>query len=194
MKDRIEQTPRVPLEIDPAAGRRQPRDAADALVPADAEAAVPRFRDLDEHECRALLARNHVGRLAYTFRDRVSIEPVHYVLDGDWLYGRTSPSEKLEVLRHSRWVAFEADEIDGLFEWRSVVAHGAFYTLDPDGPPDEVEARSRAIEMLRQIVPGTGTAGDPVPHRNVLFRIHLDRLEGRRATTGVDVEREVPLE
>ena len=193
MRERIEQEPRVPMDIEPPAAGRKVQEIA-AAERTESQAPAPRFRDLDEQECRALLARNHVGRLAYTFRDRVSIEPVHYVLDGDWLYGRTSPSEKLDVLRHSRWVAFEADEIEGMFEWRSVVAHGAFYTLEADGPADELLVRDRAIEMLRRIIPGTGTDEDPVPHRNVLFRIHLDRLEGRLATTAAGEEREVPLE
>ena len=32
---------------------------------------APTFRDLTEAELNALLARNHVGRIAYSFRDRV---------------------------------------------------------------------------------------------------------------------------
>lgn len=57
--------------------------------------------------------RNRVGRLAFSFRDRVDIEPLHYVFRGGWLYGRPSPGSKLQTLRHNPWVAFEVDEIDG---------------------------------------------------------------------------------
>ena len=35
----------------------------------------PMFRDLDATEATALLARNHVARIAYGFHDRVDIEP-----------------------------------------------------------------------------------------------------------------------
>ena len=152
----------------------------------DAEAQAgrrPRIRDLDEAECQQILARNALGRLAYSFRDRVDVEPVHYVHDAGWLYGRTSPGDKLEILRHSRWVAFEVDEVDGLFEWRSVVAHGAFYVLEPEGAAFDRAAFERAIELLRRLIPETGTAEDPVPHRSVIFRIHLDRLTGRESTS-----------
>ena len=193
MRDETEGTPGVPEEIDSIPAKLEADRTATSPGTGD-HLATPRFRDLDERECRALLARNHVGRLAYSFRDRVGIEPVSYVLDADWLYGRTSPSEKLDVIRRSRWVAFQVDEIQGVFEWQSVVAHGGFYMLDPDGAPDELEAREKAVALLRRLIPETGTPADPVPHRNILFRIHVDRLEGRRATTTAVGEREVPLE
>ncbi|HUF28637.1 MAG TPA: pyridoxamine 5'-phosphate oxidase family protein [Gemmatimonadaceae bacterium] len=160
--------------------------AASAAAPETGHAAQPLVRELERAECEAILSRNIVGRLAFAFRDRVDIEPVHYVYGDGWLWGRTSSSAKLDVLRHSRWIAFEVDEIDGVFDWRSVVAHGAFYTLDPDGAPAERTALARGMELLRRIVPATGTPDDPVPHRNVLFRIHVDRLAGRASTSRAD--------
>ena len=72
--------------------------------------------------CLALLARNHVGRLAYAHHSHVQIEPLNYVYADGWLYGRTSPGAKLDATGESWWpVAFEVDEIDSLFSWRSVV-------------------------------------------------------------------------
>ena len=192
MRERMDGTPGAPSSTDAGRGVREP-----GMGGAEERGDVrgnPRIRDLDERECLELFARNHVGRLAYTFRDRVSIEPMSYVFDDGWLYGRTSPSEKLEVVRRSRWVAFEVDEIDRVFDWQSAVAHGAFYVLEEDAAPDLLATRRRAVELLRRLIPETGTPDDPVPHRNVMFRIHIDRLEGRRATTAPVGEREVPLE
>ncbi len=147
---------------------------------------VPIFRDLEPEASVAILERNVVGRIAYSFRDRVSIEPVSYVYENGWIHGRTSVSAKLDVLRHSRWVAFEVDEVDGMFDWRSVVAHGAFYTLEPEGAKIDEEAYRRAVALMRRLIPETGRFDDPVPHRNVLFRIHVDELTGREATTRAD--------
>ena len=90
---------------------------------------TPRFRSLTERDCRALLRHHHAGRLAFTLRDIVDIEPISYVLDGHWLYARTAPGTKLAKLRHNPFVAFEVDEIVGPFDWRSVVAHGTAYFL-----------------------------------------------------------------
>ena len=42
---------------------------------------TPRFRDLEPAECTALLERHHVGRLAFSRKDRVDIEPINYIHD-----------------------------------------------------------------------------------------------------------------
>src|SRR2546423_116632 len=97
----------------------------------------PVIRVLTLHESLDLLACNHVGRIAYAFHDRVDILPVHYVYDAGWIYGRTSEGTKLIALAHNPWVAFEVDVIRGLFDWESVVVHGSFHQLDPEGPVRE---------------------------------------------------------
>ena len=84
-----------------------------------APTSAPTFRELPRDECDALLARNHVGRVAFSFHDRVDLEPVHYVYAEGWIHGRTAPGAKVAVLRHHPWVAFEVDEVEGLFRWRS---------------------------------------------------------------------------
>ena len=52
--------------------------------------AEPHFHDLSRDEAVAILMRNEVGRLAYSFHDSVDIRPIHYVYDDGWLFGRTS--------------------------------------------------------------------------------------------------------
>jgi len=124
-----------------------------------------------------------VGRLAFSQRERLDIEPIHYVhLDG-WLYGRTQPGTKLEVLLHNRWVAFEVDEVDALFAWRSVVVKGGLYLLRPAGSDVEQARYAQGVAAVRRLVPEAFTPADPIPERAVLFRIHVDELSGRAATT-----------
>ena len=147
--------------------------------------AQPRIRTLIREECEQVLARNHVGRMAYAWRNQVDIEPLHYVFDGRWLYGRTSPGTKLTVTGEQWWpVAFEVDEVEGLFQWRSVVVHGGFYAIDEEGPEWEQTAREKGITLLRELIPGTFTADDPTPFRTVLFRIAVQEITGREATPG----------
>lgn len=144
-------------------------------------AARPVFRNLSLKEARTLLRRNNVGRMAFAFRNRPDIVPIHYVYSGEWIYGRTSLSPKLITLRHSQWVAFEVDEVTGIFQWKSVVLRGGLYLLDPDGPPRDRSARRRAIALLRSLVPDTLRESDPVRFRDVVFRIHTDEVSGRAA-------------
>ena len=152
------------------------------------EPAGPTFRALSHVECDALLARNHVGRIAFAFHDRIDITPIHYVYEAGWLFGRTSEGAKLATIAHNIWVAFEVDEIRGVFDWASVVVHGTFHLIDLGGSPREQAAGARAIHLLREIVPETFEADDPVAIRTVLFRIAIGEVSGREARPGVAPE------
>lgn len=143
----------------------------------------PRFRELDAAECTDLLQRHNVGRMAFARKDVVDIEPIHYVYDDGWLYGRTQPGTKIEVLTHHRWIALEVDEIDALFDWRSVVVKGGFYLLRREGSTQEQEIYDKGVEILRRLVPETLTPDDPLPERAILFRIHINEMFGRAAST-----------
>jgi len=139
--------------------------------------ASPTFRDLTPAECRALLGRHNVGRIAYSFHDRVDVQPIHYVVSGDWLYGRTGRGEKFLTLAHNPWCAFEVDEVRDLFDWDSVVIKGHLELLDPElASPDAYE---QGLKLMSELVPGAFTELDPVPHRLVLFRVHLSEITGR---------------
>ena len=100
------------------------------------------------------------------------------------MFGRTSPGSKLTTLAHSHWMAAEVDEIDGIFDWRSVVVRGAFYTVSPEVPGAEAEAWAHGVELLRTLIPETGTAEDPVPFRTIIFQIQAEETIGREATSG----------
>jgi nitroimidazol reductase NimA-like FMN-containing flavoprotein (pyridoxamine 5'-phosphate oxidase superfamily) len=147
------------------------------------KAARPTFRNLDPGEIDRLLTANHVARIAYTHSGRVDIEPIHYVYEDGVIYMRTAPGSKLASLAHSPWIALEVDEIQGPFDWRSVVAHGTVYVRTDDGPPLEREAYERAVECLRGLMPSAFTDGDPTPTRTVVLEVRPDELTGRAAAT-----------
>ena len=154
------------------------------MRPSTPYAQSPVIRDLPPDECAAVLARGWVGRLAFTHRDRVDIQPVHYVYEDGWIYGRTSAGAKLETLRRNPWVAFEVDEVHAPFDWTSVVVKGSFHRLDEEAVPREVLAREHALALLRELVPRTLQQGDPAPWRDVVFRIAVDEITGREARPG----------
>jgi uncharacterized protein len=139
----------------------------------------PAFRDLTSEESRAILERHHVGRIAFSFHDRVDIQPIHYVFKDNWLYGRTGRGSKFSTLVHNPWCAFEVDEIRGLFDWESVVVKGHLELLDPELASQD--AYARGLELMRDIVPETFRDGDPVPQRSILFRVHASEVTGRAA-------------
>ncbi|MFI5312487.1 MAG: pyridoxamine 5'-phosphate oxidase family protein [Gemmatimonadales bacterium] len=137
------------------------------------------IREMTREECEALLVQNKVGRIAFSYRDHVDIEPIAYVYDDGWLYGRTGLGTKLRTLAHNRWVAFETDRIGEMFEWQSVVVKGALYLLEADGA--HAAAHAKAVEVIRKLLPTAFTDKDPTPERTFLFRIHADQMIGRTA-------------
>lgn len=143
----------------------------------------PRFRELEPAECERILREHKVGRLAFTLHDRVDIEPISYVYEDGWLYCRSAPGTKIEVLARHPWVAFEVDEVSGPLDWRSVVAKGTAYFVEPNGTSDQREVYRRAVNALRKIAPAAFTEADPTPQRGVIFRIHVNELRGRAAST-----------
>ena len=145
------------------------------------------FRELTAAETDALLERNHVGRIAYSFHDRVDIEPIHYVYADGAFYMRTAPGAKLATLAHVPWVAFEVEEIEGPFDWQSVVAHGTVYVLSDSGSAEARAAYQHALARLRELSPLVLTDDDPVPSRRVLLKLHLSEVSGREARSRVAV-------
>lgn len=155
------------------------RKATDSMLAPRAGDVV--IRDLSREETEDVIKRNKVGRIAFAFHDRVDIEPIHYVYERGWLYGRTSEGEKLATLRHNQWIAFEIDEVNDIFDWRSVVIHGSFWILHPQGSPRAEELWARAAKLSALIVPGALTEEDPVAFRHILFRIAVGDARGREA-------------
>ncbi|MGI8401144.1 MAG: pyridoxamine 5'-phosphate oxidase family protein [Gemmatimonadaceae bacterium] len=140
------------------------------------------IRKLGRDEIEEIIKRNNVGRIAFSFHDRVDIEPIHYIYEHGWLYGRTSEGEKISILEHNQWIAFEIDEVNDLFDWRSVVIHGSFWIIHPQGGPRAEELFAKAVKLVAEIVPGALTENDPVAFRHTLFRIAVGDAQGREAT------------
>jgi uncharacterized protein len=145
---------------------------------------APTLGTLEARKCEELLKRQDVGRLAFALQDRVGIVPVHYVYDEGWIYGRTEPEGKLVPILRNRRVAFEVDEIHGMFSWQSVVVHGSLYLIESDAGEREKATHDKAVQLLRRILPTTLGKADPVPFRDQLFRIAVSEITGRFATLG----------
>lgn len=138
---------------------------------------IPNARALTDEEARALLSRNHVGRLAFLRDGAVDIEPITYTFSDGWIYGRTGPGTRLASLTRQPRCAFEADEVHGPLDWSSVVVTGTFYLLDPEmGSSTQHE---RALQSVRTLMPEAFTAADPVPERSLLFGMSANTISGR---------------
>ncbi len=99
---------------------------------------------LSESECRALLARQPVGRVGYITDDgKPMIVPVDFIVVDDLVVFRSGPGEKLSQLP-MRQVCFEADGQSVERVW-SVVVHGL--ARDVTTALDERYERLRKVRL-----------------------------------------------
>lgn len=142
---------------------------------------MPTFGVLSKAACLKLLARNHVGRLAFMNGRVVDVEPLGYAMEGEWLFSRSAPGAKLEALGSKPYAAFEVDEVEGPFDWRSVVAHGTVSRFAADGAPVDRRTYARAVRALRRAMPKAFGKEDPVPERQIVYGLRIHQLDGREA-------------
>ena len=95
------------------------------------------MEELDNTECRRLLAERHLGRLAIPDFGGPVIFPVNYVFDQDLVIFRTDPGSKLDAATEREAVAFEVDAIEEATRtgW-SVVVRGTLTEVSDPGDLD----------------------------------------------------------
>jgi hypothetical protein len=87
---------------------------------------------------------------------------------------------KTRVLERNPRVAFQVDEVEAMFRWRSVVARGEFEMLSATGSEARLRTWRDALDAAREVLPETFTENDPVPFRTILFRITIVARSSRR--------------
>ena len=125
-------------------------------------------QELDQDECRRLIAGGGVGRVAFRGEQGLHIVPVNFTVDGDSIFFRTAPYSELGEHGAGTSVAFEVDHFDleSKSGW-SVVAKGSLHVVsDP--------AELAAVRL----------GADPEPWaegvRRLYFRLTWRELTGRR--------------
>ncbi|PJI94358.1 pyridoxamine 5'-phosphate oxidase family protein [Luteimicrobium subarcticum] len=121
--------------------------------------------ELDDRQCRELLAARTIARLAVSFHDDIEIYPVNYTAANDAIWIRTAPGTKLATLTVQHRVAIEIDGSDADGMW-SVVVKG-----DAEVVEDEA-------------VLAWADEGGPKPYvaegKDVVVRIGIGRITGRK--------------
>ena len=145
------------------------------------------IQEMTEGECRVMLARRHVARLACARNNQPYVIPVHVDLDGEFLYGFATLGQKIDWMRQNPLVCLEIDELMTDGQWASVVVFGQYDELP--NTPEHAESREVAARLFRMHPVWWEPASIPLdkhePRAPIVFRIRIGRVTGRRAASGV---------
>jgi nitroimidazol reductase NimA-like FMN-containing flavoprotein (pyridoxamine 5'-phosphate oxidase superfamily) len=113
--------------------------------------------------------------------------PVYFAYEDNALYSFGTLGQKIEWMRANPLVCIEVDEIVDQQQWESVIVFGRYEEL-----PDTSEwqgARAVAYQLLQKSPMWWEPAyvqsihgGTPRPLVPIVYRIHIARITGRRAT------------
>jgi nitroimidazol reductase NimA-like FMN-containing flavoprotein (pyridoxamine 5'-phosphate oxidase superfamily) len=136
-------------------------------------------------ECRDVLVRARLGRLACARYHQPYVVPVSVYFDPDdnAVYGFSNVGQKIRWMRENPRVCVEVEEIVSRHNWTTVVAIGRYYEIPKTAAA--ARFRRRAYELFEKQsewwLPGAAKVaageGDTV---SVVYRIRIGRLTGRR--------------
>jgi nitroimidazol reductase NimA-like FMN-containing flavoprotein (pyridoxamine 5'-phosphate oxidase superfamily) len=140
--------------------------------------------ELSPAECRDVLKRSHLGRLACARGGQPYVVPISFDFDGEHVYSFSILGQKIVWMRDNPLVCLEVDEIADRFNWTSVVAFGRYQELRTSAEHAEARDRARELFELREEwwQPAAAKTQPPEKHVPIVYRIAIDRISGRRAS------------
>jgi nitroimidazol reductase NimA-like FMN-containing flavoprotein (pyridoxamine 5'-phosphate oxidase superfamily) len=153
------------------------------------------IQELTPHECADVLERTSLGRLGCARNGQPYVVPILFSFDRDrgCVYGFSTIGQKVVWMRDNPLVCLEVDDIEDKNHWRTVVIFGRYEEIQDS--PEESEARQRAEALFQRRqewwLPAAAKVGSHQRHGVVVYRIHIDRISGRRADRGraVNIDR-----
>jgi uncharacterized protein len=141
------------------------------------------IQEMTEPECRAMLARRTVARLACARNNQPYIVPIHVDLEGAFLYGYATLGQKIEWMRQNPLVCLESDELITHGQWASVIVFGHYEELP--NTPENAGLRGTAERLFQKHPVWWEPALVPLAAHDqrtpIVFRIRISRMTGRRA-------------
>jgi nitroimidazol reductase NimA-like FMN-containing flavoprotein (pyridoxamine 5'-phosphate oxidase superfamily) len=100
-----------------------------------------RIVEISHDECKDLLNRVSVGRLACSLENQPYVIPICFVYEPDHLYVFSTLGQKIEWMRQNPKVCLQADQVGDRSNWSSVVLNGTFVELRDAGEKEHVRER-----------------------------------------------------
>jgi nitroimidazol reductase NimA-like FMN-containing flavoprotein (pyridoxamine 5'-phosphate oxidase superfamily) len=144
-----------------------------------------RIHELTPDECRGLLSVTNEARLACSRANQPYIVPVFVYFDpgSNCLYGFSTVGQKIDWMRENPKVCIEIEDVSDKNNWATVVVFGRYEEVEDT--PQDADARRRAHLLFKDHpqwwFPAAGKLAADEKAPPVIYRIHIDRMSGRRA-------------
>jgi nitroimidazol reductase NimA-like FMN-containing flavoprotein (pyridoxamine 5'-phosphate oxidase superfamily) len=141
--------------------------------------------ELTPVECRDVLSRARLARLACARADQPYVVPISCTYDPhmNCLFSFSAVGKKVQWMRENPKVCLEVEEVDDRFHWTTVVVFGRYDEIDDS--PEQQHARHRALHLFQKQsewwLPGGASVAGHEPHSIVVYRIQIESVTGRRA-------------
>lgn len=98
--------------------------------------------ELNQEQIDELLTSLPVGRIGCHADGVTYIVPINYVYEHDTIYAHSAAGMKIDIMRKNPDVCFQADAIDDLLNWESVIAWGRFQEIT------DMHEKPRIMQMI----------------------------------------------
>jgi uncharacterized protein len=143
--------------------------------------------EITEKECREILARASIARLACSLDDQPYVVPVCIAYEPDYIYVFSTFGKKIRWMRTNPKVCMQIDEITGQTEWVSVIATGEYQELHEPQFTDERDHARRLLEKRsRWWLNALAGRRPQLPDEKitpVFFRIQIGSVTGLRGAS-----------
>jgi nitroimidazol reductase NimA-like FMN-containing flavoprotein (pyridoxamine 5'-phosphate oxidase superfamily) len=146
--------------------------------------------EMDENECRTVLARASMGRLGCSLDNQPYVLPIYFAYEADEIYVFATFGQKIEWMRANPKVCVETEEITSQYQWVSVIANGNYQELTESRYPAEYAQAHKLLEnryrwWLSALAERRLNVSDAAI-APLFFRIHITSVTGLRAVPDGD--------
>jgi len=149
-----------------------------------------RIDELNDSECREILARTSMARLACSLNDQPYVVPVGIAYEENDIYVFSTMGQKIRWMRSNPRVCVQVDEVHSQSDWASVIANGEYQEL-PEPQFEHERAHARRLLEKRHYWWLNAMAERRILLRDeeikpLFFRIRISSITGIRSASGGD--------
>jgi hypothetical protein len=142
------------------------------------------IHELTPAECREVLSRTTLARLACSHADQPYVVPVSFAYDSDadCLFSFSAVGRKVAWMRENPKVCVEIEDVADRFHWTTIVILGRYDEIGDSAEHEDI--RRRALDLFHGRaewwLPGAARFESHEHDAVVVYRIHIDTVTGRR--------------